>query len=538
MLSSNNVCSMQRDRINYLQGLHSKAFLEGQASSIVGTLCEMFTADSALMYAFAGEAYKLFVTRGLCTESEWQSRYSELATYGYALGNMFYVYNLVDDKIELHTSSFGVLSSLASRGLLLTKGVSAEADVLKFRKALVDSKRISASIKAGGTLQTVRLDSVREGKLLKFKGVVPRSPINLGESLILPLNALESCATFLSSMLESRILEITSKDRVRVVTKNREVLGGVYSPTRVDFLLAHSRSHMLENGTFYVPSIGASEYTMGVSNIKLWDIDKIRLLNDLSSVDLQYVNVDLTMVKDYYESKVSTMSDSGILKVAGYWGMVTDNIAPTVLKTYCIGIRKYNKDYFDLIKALPDLFSVNELKSVVNKYGSLNLEVMPRTNAELSRMLWTGVFRVVSRTKKGSMSTTIVTNSQKELSRLLGRSYPRVYESEISKLSMAKSYLERKGMLEPISNEELDIVESIFGVWVDKDKPNDRMGVTLDIGDRLYQVKESKNSVNRTTSSVLVRCCTPEINEDGSPIGYYRYLDCSGIVSMTQLSKV
>lgn len=101
MLFNNHICSVQSQNFKLMQSQHMQKSIPGSNISVLMTLNQMFSANNNLAYAFASEAYKVFVGQKRCTESDFQDSYGLLASYGVALSSFFFGYEISTGKMAL-----------------------------------------------------------------------------------------------------------------------------------------------------------------------------------------------------------------------------------------------------------------------------------------------------------------------------------------------------------------------------------------------------------------------------------------------------
>ena len=112
MLASNHICAVQAQNFKVMQNCHIQSMIPCSNSSVLLPLNQMFINNPNLAYAYACEAYKLFMNQKRCSESDFQSSYTVLASYGVALSSLFFAYEIKTGKMALYTSSVSILKQL------------------------------------------------------------------------------------------------------------------------------------------------------------------------------------------------------------------------------------------------------------------------------------------------------------------------------------------------------------------------------------------------------------------------------------------
>lgn len=546
MLYRNRICMLMSQNFKLMQGGHMKGIMQGEDISVLMPLSQMFTQNHDMMYQFAAEAYKAFISAGLCKESDFVDCYEQLAIYGVFLSNFVFCYNCKTGKLDLYTSSYSLLTHLASRGILMGKRKPIAEEMKSLEDALVKGARISTSIKKGGLIQAVRLDwEYRDSKLI-FTPTIPRSQLNIRDEYMIPYTAMDQAMRVINDELQTKVLKVTSGDKVRVVTKNPAILNMVYGEVRTNSLLSYTFD--ARSNSFFVPCVGASIYSSGVTNLDLTAIDKIQPVSSLAEIDLSEVQVDVSSAPSYCESELRNLTDDQLidfgnrLEITGVSSDRPTNEALISEVVYAINPYKL----YCIIKECP-YFSVKDMASRPSKWGSAvnarQVEI-PSSVEELDKLFKTGIFKVTLLTRDGKYKPVVVTNSYKELKRIYGNDYYSRFESEGNRLRMLSRELKSK-YPQTIDSEELSKLCNKWGTpdihYVVMNKyPDSEVYAYKDVYQAivvaLHSVDERKTVVKQPGVITVRSCdCKPDTN---ATWGYYKNISLRAIKSILQITNV
>ena len=548
MLANNHNCKLQSQYFKTMQRQHIERIIPSDDISVLLPLGNMFSNNPDLAYAFASEAYFLFTAQGRCTADDFQPSYNLLAHYGVALSNLFFGYDFVSGDMSLYTSSLTILKSLASKGFLKGKKNPIAMELNDIEKKLYESDRIRKSIKDGNKLISVRLDYEVIGGTVIFKPTIPRSPIDLNNFIIVPFLSVNEAMSTLTRVLSKYVLKIVQGDKIRYVTKNEDVLASIYGAERAKYLVSHIPDPRTMR--FYVPSIGASIYSAGLTNIRLDAVDSISYVSSLAEIDLSEITLDFSQAKDYFAFVVNSMDSNGVAIVASDIVIPSYNVTVAEAKREIIEVseRMYNREVYDFMKSHSDLFNIEEYKKLPSKYGNKYEVLQTPTSVEVLRgMLEHGIYKVLLTSRKGSLSTVICTNDHKSLSKFYGKRYTKYYESEGNRLREMRYYIliNKPNLIAP---DDLKSTCSMFNLDYIYDMGIKMTGSTdVDRGmcvkayilqciDSCLNDIKDVTTVVRQPHLVTVRSLEARIDEEGNPVGYYKYIDLKSIVSIIKLA--
>lgn len=545
MLANNHICNVQAQNFKLMQSNHIQNVIPGNNISVLMSLNQMFVTNNNLAYVFACEAYKLFIAQKRCTEDDFQSSYNLLAHYGVALSSLFFGYELSTGKMALYTSSVSLLKQLATKGMLTGKKQPIAIELQDIEKKIYDSDRIKKSIKEGNKLVSVRLDSEVVGTNVVLTPVIPRSAINLDEFIIVPFIAVNEAMNVLNGVLQDRVLKIVQGNKVRIVTKNTQVLSSIYGEARTKYLVSQVPDARVLR--FYVPSLGASIYTAGITNIHLENIDSIEVVNSLAEVDLSEIKLDYSQAKDFFLDTIKKLPSKDIHILADELSIQQYNANAKEAKKEIAEIIDcfYDREVYDFMKAHPQYFNLGLYSKLPSKYGDKYEELpIPSSIEELKSLLNTGVYKVLVNNRTGSLSTIICSNDTKCLEKIYGKKYFRNYESEGNRLRAMEALMKKKfpkeisaGDLVKIRDKfNLGYVCSSVNLEVNApDEVTSSQPVFNEITRYLMDV-EMRKTVVKQPHLVTVRSCESKLDNEGNPVAFYKNIDIKAIISITRLS--
>ena len=551
MLYRNRNCMLMSQNFKLMQTQYmQQTGLTGDNISVLMPLSQMFNLNPDMMYKFACEAYKVFYSNGFCKETDFQNAYEQMATYGVFMSNLVFGYNMRTGKMSLYTSSYEILVQLASRGVLLGKRKPIAEEMQAIQEVLTSGKKFVPSLKLGTTIVAVRLDwEYRDnGNKLVFKPTVPRSALVLRDEYLIPYTALDAAMKYLNEVLQEKVLRITCGDKVRVVTKNAAILSMIYGEVRTNMLLSYTFD--ARSNSFYVPSVGASIFSSGVTNIDLTEVDKIQQVSSLAEIDLSDVKLDVTSAPSYCAVRLKNLTNTQLFdfgKKLGIEGINTDRNANELL----IGASLQLCHPYKVYEAMKECggFNISDFKNQKPKWGAIeNAQQMeiPSTAKELSDLLKTGIFQIIIHTKTGKYVPVVVTNCYKELARLYGNDFYARFESDGNKLRKAAYECDNKFKEIPFN---VDVYYKIASKWGILEYAQQNVQRLQSMGKEInYQnirnmfrlnidSVDERKTVVKQPNIITVRSCN--CKEDASEKwGYYKNIDIRAIKSIVRLTSV
>lgn len=429
MLQNNRVCKINSQYFKQMAIQHCKNNM--YSGDLLMSLREMLSQNSKMCYAFASEAFKVFSNGKRCDEDDFEDCYELFAMYGIVLSGVVWGYDTSSGKMSLYTSSIGVLEGLAQRGVLKGKKQPITIELEDIKKKLYESDRIKKSIKDGKQLVVVRLDAELVGNSMKMTATMPRSMPRLDNTVFLAFDTILCASQMLYAELQVKVLRISMGNKVRDVTLNRDILTSIYGLERTSVLCSYlPDAYMLR---FYVPSVGASIYTPGVTNINLAEIDKVQEIG-LADIDLSEIKLDYSGVYDHFLSRVDKVPDNKIGLIAQDFGLECVNADPEFIRSELkrkIPDEFYAQEVWEEMKEYPKLFVTASYIKKAPRYGKNYQKVSnPKSVEELEKLLRTNVCKIQITKRKGSFSTIIGTNSTELLSKFYGDDYVARFESD------------------------------------------------------------------------------------------------------------
>ena len=527
MLSNNHICRVQAQKFAMLEQQHIAGQLGRQSGcQLLMPLRGMLIADSELCNMYANEAYKVLRTSNKCTEDDYTARYEQMAMYGVLLSQLVYAVDIQTQKMALYTSSIGVLRELASRGILIGKKDDISVEINTLYKKMYSGDAIRKSFSSPDMkLVAVRLDVQQVGNNLRMTATYPRSAVSLATHGFVALNAVDVAMKSLFQALQTNMLRIRmlydGEEKTRVCTMNRELLAGVYGAERAGLLTSYLPNIYTQR--FYVPSVGASKYTLGVTNIDLIAVEGVTPAT-LADVDLSEVNTDYSMALVYFARKVNAMPPEQLKRLVDGFGIDSGKIPQAswrdsvITSAESLGLR----EVYDLMKANNDLFDLPGYASVPNEYGNEYTQVsIPRSVGEFRTLVSTGVWKAYLTTRNGKNSSLMFSNDERFLKKVYGQNYYAI-ESDGVRLRAFKRALE-KGV---------DVAQAMKKFHVEgKFDTAEPQALKKQVEQQLYEIEQQKTVV-RQPHLTLVRNVQAREQKD-----YYRYVDLLAIQQLIRLAK-
>lgn len=432
--------------------------------------------DRNLAFKYIQATHNLFVrdTKRASTD-EIKNNQNELFALGVALSDLFFAFNTKSDDTEfaLYTSSLSMLKYLDKIGMLTSSRGTGSVSIAEF----YDNYKVDAEVDAKGkfihpctgltnfikqnkdkkkvNMKVIRLDPVSYNGVIKFKPV-DAVGFSLDKMIIYPYSSISEVYRYIRDMSSRYILEITEKGDKVYVTTNANILSSVYSKDRVELLLKRSSSLIgVLTKEFYMPELGKSTASFGLHNIKLENIDSIRLLSTIAETGLGdkigEVNLDTTDLP-YFLRHTNLLNESNLdvlLQVYGNykgcdWNISEIKKADTEhynnIKNKVLTQGYYN-ELWECIRRTPQLAILKQgYEQYINNKQRQYVPV-PREKwnyEDLKELSNNNLLKIVSKRVGSSSSkagatvklrTSIVTNSHKVLAKYLGDDFIQNYES-------------------------------------------------------------------------------------------------------------
>lgn len=474
-------------------------------------------------------------------DSENDAFFAKYFTWGYMYAllrdSLFYVYDVEKDALALHVGGIDTLSYLNRCDLLeAPKGKVLSDEFKRYEKHFSNPYSVFPQ---NDCVKTVRLELQPSGK---FSVTIPRSAVNFKESPIFTFLQLLNELKMFKTLAGGQILKIEMGDKVRYVTTDKGLLRMVYSSERVDSLYKSAVTTPMGSTSMYLPSVGASAYSFGLTRLDLLTLDRVSAGN-LEEIDLSNVNVNFDKVKPFLLSKLNSQN---LMKFTSALNILTELLAGksnAEVKELVVATisRGYDADLFESMKALG--YSAKDLEEFSTPVGDCYTEVaIPSSANALRARLDTGVYKIIFTKRDGRMGTIIGTNCAKYLRETLGGGYFKKFESEGVRLSalMKKVMKEETINIDALAKscEEtygLPIVASeIRGTFVLSDTAS--VEEVTAIIEKYMSGVESRKTSKPNPDNVLIRNCFATL-EGGVSNNFYRNVDFKMIRQIYKLSK-
>lgn len=490
-----------------------------------------------IFMAYATEAYQLFTSKGVLAPEMWAKCYNVLGHYGVALSGLFFGYDTNKDVMSLYTSSWGTIENLAKQNLIKPKK-SLQEDLAKTQGELVLGSGMRKSL-GENAIQCTKLTPLISGGSIKYE--MSRAKLKLRDTLIIPYRGYMAAVKQLNSILEQRVVRVTMGDKVRDITTSGVVLETVYGKQRQQQLMQnYLRMFNPACKNLYFPSLGASVYTFGLTNIKLEYIDKLELLSSISQVDLSEVQLDLSDVKEYFFGVVKKFKAPQYREMLDEIGLDSIHMTLPEMKEQVKELEKwYDNEIWVLMKKLPKLFNTSEYISKLKKYGStLTGLAIPSTVGELTNLFKEGLYKVcvqyASKGKETKLYTKYVSNDEKVLKKFLGANYYGTYESLGNRLKKLKSVCISKNVddIKAIrAMKKLKLYDEIEYNEIGDSLGINTVSAILERVEELQKEVLSNTTVVKQVDSVTVRNLKPQENKYGK-LDYYINIKPENIVEL------
>lgn len=548
MLHGNSICKSLESQLNQAQTQLCNQFLIQPSECIVATMQWLEEKHPEIIKGYADVSRGIFSAEDEEAMHKYYKSDYELAVAGLMLSGIVVGFSLDTGKVSLYTASHHIIETLCAEGLL----DNGRGELPSNYERVVGSLSVATpflSKSAFESFYAIRLEPKVYGSTIKFNTVIQRSGLCLRRTVLMPYVCYSSCMMLLNKFLETRILEVKQVTKTRFVTRDIEVLSKVYGRGRAYSLLGYKPLPQI--GNFYLPSLGASIRTAGVTNVILTDIESIRIAQ-LSEVDLSDVNTDLSNARDFFRYTVRRMKGQQIKDLAyklelsnliSFDESELGDLASIKKKIYDSSL--YDSQYYNFMKENQDMFNMDKYRTLKCKFGNLSEPVpVPQTLEELREMLKTGVYRIIVSKVDGKLSVITATENKKMLTGLYGRDYMAKYESLGVCLRTAKYLLERHNG-DTIDFDDVVELDKKYGLNLNMERifsshlVDGVMPETVSVSSVLAGVNEllanSGSREAREQSYLTVRSCNATYSGQGKSRNFYKQLKLETIISITKL---
>lgn len=540
MLYKTEVCEIGQNELVKAQMNLTRSMLQSGSEYVIGTFFSLLGTNPDLGVNFASSALALFIDNEIADDELWETNYSQLALYGLTMSGLVYVYDMEKGALSMHTSSIRLLDELVSQDKIeVPSGKTIQGEFGRWEKQLSLSRKgtVHKSLEEGNVIRTVRLELQPNGK---YSVTIPRSCINFEESPVIPSRVLAQELSNFVALAKNQLLKITMGSKVRYVTLSKDILGKVYDANRVDSLLKSFSVMRSGDSYIYLPSVGASKYTPGLTRIDLIGVNYVQG-GSLSEIDLSQVNLNYDVTKSFLIGYLREATVKPVAKALGIPVELLQGKTVTEQKEYLTAtiMRMNDSDVYNVILSIG--VTKEELDSYDSPIGRNYEEVaIPSSSGELLTRLQTGVYKLVYIKRDGKFGTLIGTNCDKNLKAIYGANYMRKFESEGVRLRklmtsvMRKDTLDKSTVINYCDKLGLDVVKSeISSTFMLSDELNSEQ--LVGIISKYLQAVESRRTTKPNPDNVLVRNCFATV-ENGQTNNYYRNIDFKSIKAIYKLT--
>lgn len=374
--------------------------------------------------------------KNMCPKSnvEGATHYYALAFYGMATNELFFVYDTEKHTSTLCTCSTACLNYLITNGLLKdSKGNDVTVEAISKRLFGTGMKN---SIENGDSFVCVKLTPDFKGSKRSYKYSLAKAK-TFASSIIVPYNSIEFGCTMLDSLFSQGCWKVRmglpEGYKERYVTKHAGIINSVYKDEYYATEVCKHARTLVDELKMYVPVLGASKMSAGVTDIKPLYLDTIELVNiNKISIDTSMLDFDFGLATQYMADTVSKMDKTTLMRLKGYMNF---NSEASMLQQLRFEImselgKKQSHVLYEFMKAHQDIFNIQILKGMRRPYHKMNQPVQPKTLQELSNILNSHVCKIRFTTNAGVLRVLDVTNSTELLENIYGDTYIANFESD------------------------------------------------------------------------------------------------------------
>lgn len=518
VLRNNKICKVNRQHFSTMEEVFFKENLFNSVSDALMPLGDMFVNNSDMCFDFAYQTNKFLMEKGYVDEDYFAGGFEMLARYGVLMSGFVFAYDTwetdVSKAFKIYTLSISKLRELANMGVLKGK-----KDALDIELATIEKKmygdRLKKSLSDGNYYNVVRLDFTFDPiEGVSCTATVPRDKFTLDRYTTVAYEAVEKAYETMTTLLNSKVLCVGMGEKQRIITFNRSLLASIYGESRAEQICTQRNSVMC--GRYYVPVVGESIFNVGVTNIRIEQVDSVRVLESIAEIDLSKLNVNYALYADFMRS----LSDDEAISLTS------------------IGDADEAHDYLNSLdsRQLYDLYELNShhldtsrLDDLKKFYGNM-YEVcdLPRSKEELDNRLKSGLYKITIIKRKGTYSTMYLTNNSNILQSLYGDFYMVNLESDGVRLR----YLLNE--LDALDDSDEDGVYDAIMDW--------NLG---DLIDNSLSLEEAKSAVRLELAKI--KTATTVVKQPNLVMGrnvkakvsseFYKNVDYMSVVEMVLIQK-
>lgn len=469
---------------------------------------------------------------------------------GALFDGLCYGYDVNTGKFAIYTMN---LRLLVVKGML--ENLTLSTDLLK---TVMTKNKV-------GEVKCYRIDIEYEysSEVFSFKAVNHRTKmIEVGDDIqimLIPYIAGVRLMKMLESIVNSgKVIKtvqiVNGVTKTRCITINANILKE-YSDQ--DYLYDYvSPTYFPLKGFFYAPVVGASSLTAGVTNINIFDLCEIKRVADRSALAKLGIEKCSDPIRQLCRESVvgtelmklkSEDLDSYLDLVASLPNI--DKVVETtddMVALTTVGISKYlhtitEMEQLSVETILGVTSKIYDRMAIFNVHG----EDVAVDKANLSSELKNGIFKVLSCSKSGKLTSVVCTNSRSILTKVYGVGYFKKYEgfsvkfyaflgavqsgTTLSDALVVNGLMPEKGIPSEARKSMLELISKIT--------PDDEVHVK-ELKSLLGSLNGARVS-NRSsdTGSMIVRSLDAYIDNEGTVHDYYRYINPSEIISCKKLGE-
>lgn len=471
---------------------------------------------------------------------------------GALFDGLCYGYDVNTGKFAIYTMN---LNLLVVKGMLEIPSMS--TDLLK---------TVMAKNKVG-EVKCYRIDIEYEysSEVFSFKAVNHRTKmVEVGDDiqiLLIPYIAGVRLMKMLESIINSgkvvkTVQMVNNVVKTRCITINMNVLKE-YSGQELLYDYVKPTYFPLK-GFFYAPVVGASSLTAGVTNINIFDLCEIKRVSSIKALEKLGIEKCSNAIRKLCRESVigAELMSLKSQDLDGYLDLVAslpsiDKVVETtddMVALTTVGISKYLHSITE--KEQVDVESILNLKSKIDERERLfNVSsegyVFRDDLSNLQNELKRGIFKILSRSKSGKLTSVVCTNSRSILTKVYGIGYFSKYEGfsarfyaflrDVQSGTTLTDALGVNGLIpeEGISREDRKKMLELIGKISPENDTYEKELKTL-VG-ALNNARVSNRS--GSSDSIVVRSLDAYIDSEGTVHDYYRYVNPSEIISCKKLGE-
>lgn len=434
---------IQNELMNIYKNVYARVEQSGGCKDVFTSLKGLCGMSPNLYNEYYGKAYLLFNQAGALTQEN-ATNYDIITFYGMAMSGRFMVLTPRTGKAELFTSSLTELNALHKEGRLVKRdGTLADMETFYKKFYIAEGtidKGMAKSLNENDTFFAVKLEPKFSNGCMKYIASMPRPTRKLSESVIVPIVELTCGVNCIRELAKKHLLtaKVSRPDGSideRYITLNPNILSQYYDTDRVNDLLRRSTKFDVNLNKNYLPSVGASIHSEGISNISPFALEGIAICQK-PNIDRTLLNFDYSVVPQVFMDALGKLSQEQLSVIQQAFKVnpeaQTRFQVESEIKQTILTVR--NTNLFKFMQQHPDMFDMNTLLQTKKTYikGMKRVDI-PKTTQELRDLLNQSICRVRIKRTNGSSMVRDITNSKTKLQEVYGSNYVAEFESENTK---------------------------------------------------------------------------------------------------------